>query len=189
MKVFALFCIALVAGQALAQTKWAYYSQCDPKWADDSLGSRSICAIGCLMSSVAMALTTFNRPCGATPCTPKALNSWLRNNGGFSGNLFVWGSIAKLGLNFEGWDTARGNMKAAFKAGKIVILNVNGGRHWVLMIGEVPGGFKINDPGYNKNVYADNEVVDSGIFKKTFFTVEDMLNFQGLRLDQISLRV
>eukprot|EP01016_Furgasonia_blochmanni_P051513 TRINITY_DN8121_c0_g2_i1.p1 TRINITY_DN8121_c0_g2~~TRINITY_DN8121_c0_g2_i1.p1 ORF type:complete len:227 (-),score=11.09 TRINITY_DN8121_c0_g2_i1:2-682(-) len=178
MRAFAILCIALLVSQSITQN-YAYYSQCDPNWADDTLGSQTICAIGCLVSSVAMALTTYKRSCDANPCTPKALNQWLKNNGGYSGNLFVWHSVAKLGFTFEGWDNKAENAKAAFRTGKIAILNVNAGRHWVLAVGVVPSGFKVHDPGYNKQVYTDGEIIDAGIFKKSFLTVSDLLSMQS----------
>jgi len=33
---------------------------------------------------------------------PGTLNAWLKSNGGFSGDLFVWGSVTKLGFGYGG---------------------------------------------------------------------------------------
>ena len=54
------------------------------------------------MSSMAMFLNGKTSISGAA-ITPKNLNSWLKVNGGYaSGNLFVWGSVSKLGASYVG---------------------------------------------------------------------------------------
>jgi hypothetical protein len=86
---------------AIAFTRnYPLYKQCDSRWANDQLGtsSNTICKAGCLMSSAAMALSGT----GHTH-DPKSLNTWLKSNGGYvSGDLFVWGSINKIGLTYKG---------------------------------------------------------------------------------------
>lgn len=76
------------------------YKQCDPKWANDQLGtsSNTICKAGCLMSSASMALAGTGHS-----YNPQTLNHWLKANGGYvSGDLFVWTAIGKIGLIYEG---------------------------------------------------------------------------------------
>ena len=76
------------------------YKQCDPKWGNDQLGtsSNTICRAGCLMSSVAMALSG----CGIS-YNPQSLNHWLKGHGGYvNGDLFVWASVNSLGLTYKG---------------------------------------------------------------------------------------
>eukprot|EP01016_Furgasonia_blochmanni_P019229 TRINITY_DN215_c0_g1_i7.p1 TRINITY_DN215_c0_g1~~TRINITY_DN215_c0_g1_i7.p1 ORF type:complete len:291 (+),score=37.33 TRINITY_DN215_c0_g1_i7:126-875(+) len=176
MKVLAIFILALLGFEGYTE-KWVYYSQCDPQWAGDhiSTGSKTICQIGCLISSMAMAMGTYDRTCYGKTCNPGLLNRWLTYNGGYEGNLFKWDSVAAFGLNFLGFDDNVASIKSKFADGNVVILNVNQGHHWVLMTGALNNGFAINDPGYNKEKYGDEEVVSSGIFAKDFMTVRDLL--------------
>jgi hypothetical protein len=77
------------------------YKQCDPRWANDRMGtsSETICAVGCLLSSVAMA--TYS--CGCIYNSPASLNHWLSLNGGYvNGDNFLWGSITPFKFIFEG---------------------------------------------------------------------------------------
>lgn len=159
------------------------YSQCDSKWANDKMGtgSKTICQIGCLMSSAAMALSG----CGKS-YNPGTLNKWLTSNGGYSsGNLFVWSSIGKLGLSFQGF-FGNNVLKAKLDAGYIVICNVRGGSHWVLATGYSGDNIKVNDPGYSVSSYPISGIVDgnNGVYKqsgtpeflrKWYYFIEDFI--------------
>ena len=57
-------------------------------------------------------------------------------------------------------------MKDSFDRGESVVLNVNHGRHWVLMTGYNDTSFMVNDAGYSKDYYLISEVVDSGRYTK-----------------------
>ena len=46
------------------------------------------------------------------------------------------------------------------------MLNVNKGRHWVLMTGYNDTAFKVNDAGFNRDGYLYEEVVNSGLYKR-----------------------
>ena len=88
--VLALLCLTLTAGA------YPLYKQCDSRWKNDKMGtsSKTICQVGCLMSSVSMTIPGQN---------PKTLNHWLTNNHGYvSGDLFVWASVSHFGLHFDG---------------------------------------------------------------------------------------
>jgi hypothetical protein len=74
------------------------YKQCDSRWKNDKMGTKTICQVGCLMSSVSMAISHNGRKIDGSSSTPKSLNAWLKKHGGYSGNLFVWGSVKSLGL-------------------------------------------------------------------------------------------
>ena len=61
--------------------QWAYYSQCDPTWANQELGwcsEYTICTAGCAMTSAAMMLTT-----KGVGLDPSGLDIWLSDNGGY----------------------------------------------------------------------------------------------------------
>lgn len=113
------------------------------------------------MSSAAMALQgtghSFN---------PSTLNKWLISNGGYaSGNLFVWASINKLGLTFQGF-VANSAIKSNLDQNKIVILNVHNGGHWVLATGYSGDSIRVNDPGYATTAYSLSEIVpgNNGVY-------------------------
>lgn len=133
------------------------FKQCDPKWANEQLGtsSNTICRAGCLMSSAAMALAgtvqkSFN---------PSTLNTWLKSHGGYvQQDLYVWASINPLGLVFTGF-LANGDIAKKLNDGGIVILNVHNGGHWVLATGISGNTIYVNDPGYSTTSYSMSEIV------------------------------
>ena len=53
-----------------------------------------------------------------------------------------------------------------FHAGKVVILNVHNGGHWVLTTGISGNTFHVNDPGYNVGSYSASQVVRAGIYRR-----------------------
>lgn len=160
MKILILSILLAVA----LSRNYPMYKQCDPAWGSQQLGTSSstICQAGCLMSSAAMALAGIGKG-----YNPSSLNSWLRSNGGYvSGNLFVWGSISPLGLKYEG-KVANSGIKGALDAGKVVILNVHNGGHWVLAKGYSGDNILVNDPGYNTASYSLSQIVNgqTGVYR------------------------
>eukprot|EP01037_Dinobryon_pediforme_P023611 gene23611-25108_t len=87
-----------MAGGALAYNdsfvipfQYPLFKQCDPKWSDDIMDTKTICQVGCLMSSTAMGLFGADIPIwdgvnSDIPSTPKSLNEWLKNNDGYDGS-------------------------------------------------------------------------------------------------------
>ena len=154
---------------ATTQAAYPLFKQCDSRWSADRLGtsSNTICSAGCLMSSVSMVLNGCGKTIDGGASTPKSLNHWLTNNGGYaSGDLFVWGAVSKFGLGYVGQITDKTAMHNHFSSGKAVILNVNNGGHWVLMTGSSGANFLVNDPGFSKTSYTSGEVVRAGIFNR-----------------------
>ena len=153
--------------QCTLNKKCPVYKQCDSKWGSDVLGSSStICKVGCLMSSLSSALAGWGKGIkGETP-NPKNLNTFLKSNGGYQGNLFVWGVVeAPFSLVYEGQPADRTAIKNAICANKIVILNVNNGGHWVLATSANDNGYGVNDSGYSKDFYSNSEVVRAGVYR------------------------
>jgi ABC-type bacteriocin/lantibiotic exporter with double-glycine peptidase domain len=139
------------------------YKQCDAKWGSQQIGtsSKTICQVGCLMSSASMALSGTGHS-----YNPGTLNTWLKANGGYaSGNLFVWASINRIGLTFKGF-IPNGNIKANLDAGNVVIVNVHNGAHWVLAYGYSGDNILVNDPGYSTTSYSLSQIVNgnSGVY-------------------------
>ena len=91
---------------------------------------------------------------------PGELNTWLKNNGGFSqGSLFIWRSVNRLGVIFEG-KVSKYQIKAELDQGKIVICNVRNGRHWVLAYSYSGDNINVRDPGYSNTYYSLSSIVD-----------------------------
>ncbi len=142
------------------------YKQCGQSWSNDRLGSSStICAVGCLMTSVSSGMAGFGKSISGQTPNPRNLNSFLRSNGGYSGNLFVWGAVSRFGLSYEGQTSDHNAIKRAICANKIVVLNVNGGGHWVLATGYDGSTYFVNDSGYSRSSYTQGQVVRAGIYR------------------------
>jgi hypothetical protein len=140
------------------------FKQCDGSWGSTMISTKTVCKVGCLMSSVSMALNGLGKSVNGQSANPGTLNAYLKANGGYSGNLFVWGAASRLGLRYEGQSTTSTSIKNAICANKVVVLNVNQGGHWVLATGVTSSGYSVNDPGYSKSSYTFGEVVKAGIF-------------------------
>ena len=65
------------------------FKQCDPRWGTDLMVNVTICQVGCLMSSVSMALAGHDIPIPgnesreAVAANPGTLNAWLRTHHGY----------------------------------------------------------------------------------------------------------
>ena len=75
---------------------FAFYSQRDPGWKDEKLGTSSkttIGAAGCVLTCMAMCYHAW----GYRDLNPKRLNEWGRANDAFSGDLALWNKIDDYG--------------------------------------------------------------------------------------------
>mmetsp|Transcript_20040 Transcript_20040/g.23235 ORF Transcript_20040/g.23235 Transcript_20040/m.23235 type:complete len:207 (-) Transcript_20040:37-657(-) len=141
------------------------YKQCDSAWANKMISTKTICQVGCLMSSVSMILKSRGKSVAGATANPDTLNSWLKTHGGYSGNLFVWGSVAPLGLKYSGKTRSQKTVQECLcNSGCEAILNVNNGGHWVLATGYDGSGYTVNDPGYSRTKYDYSGVGDVAIF-------------------------
>ncbi|KAL0482071.1 N-acetylmuramoyl-L-alanine amidase [Acrasis kona] len=140
------------------------FKQCDTKWGGNKLGTSTVCKIGCLMSSVSMALNGFGRKIDGKESNPGILNAYLSKHGGYQGNLFIWDSISKFGFHYVGKISDKKQMKNYVKQGKVVVLNVRNGGHWVLATGVNGNSFMVNDPGFRVESYTDSQVVVAGVY-------------------------
>ena len=121
---------------------------------------------------------------------PSSLNKWLKGHGGYvSGDGYVWGSVNSIGLNYAG-KVANSNIASSLDAGKVVILNVHNGGHWVLAHSMSGSTIQVNDPGFPTTSYSLSEIVanNSGLYHvgNGFLVVsiqdlEFVLNVNGIR--------
>jgi len=177
IKCAVIFCFVVVFLQIafpLFSQSFAWYSQRDPAWASNRLGSTSQtvsnCTIGnygCAMTSVAMLLQ--QESSDATSVTPASLNTYLTNNSGYqySGGyaLIVWSVAAQMdgsaGLTYYDTNSVDDNwtyLDTQLAAGRKVIVQVDMypatapiDEHWVVVYEKSgpsgqPSSYYINDP-------------------------------------------
>ncbi len=158
------------------------FMQCDPRWGNDLMETQTICAVGCLMSSVSMALNGRRIPAASFGAAdPGTLNQWLRANGGYTdGNDLIESSvqaIARPGVVTwnDTWsmhttnDLSIAQVQAYVRNETFAIIaNVMQGQHFVLVVGwedSDPDELYINDPGFNRTTYSySHDVVGWRIF-------------------------
>jgi hypothetical protein len=136
-----------------------YYSQQDPKWAQDVLGfgdpGDTIGYVGCALTSVAMLLSGH----GFSE-TPKTLNQKLQNVGGFASAGIRWGSVSQIypKVNMKSFiscastDAPLAQIDASIAAGQPVIVMVDNSpaaglqTHWVVLYAKEGNDYLMLDP-------------------------------------------
>jgi len=140
----------LITPQA-AQLAVAFFSQRDPRWSGDQLGTCSgttIGSAGCAITAIAMAgarsVSNFN---------PASLNTYLRNNGGYSsGCLVIWSAAANIdgsgGFTYYGTGsvTSAANLKSLIDGNKFAIAkSARFSSHFGIIIGYDNLGTTLSD--------------------------------------------
>ena len=157
---------------------WTYplVKQCDERWGDDLMGNKTICAVGCLMSSTSMGIAGAGISIEGSDSNPGSLNSWLKANGGYQNNNLIetvvpnidpsrifWPADAMHKTNDLPYDT----VAQFIRDGRIVIGNVMNGGHFVLLVGYSTDGdtLMVNDSGFNTESYSySRDIVGYRIF-------------------------
>lgn len=112
-----------------------------------------------------MALNGLGKKINGQDSNPKTLNAFLLANGGYYGNLFVWGAVSRFGLTYLGQPSNKQEIKNYVCQNYVVILNVNNGGHWVLATGVNGDTFTVNDPGFSRTTYSASEVGVAGVYR------------------------
>ena len=146
-------------------------------WGDDIMVTKTICQVGCLMSSVSMALNGTGIPINTTtPSDPGTLNAWLRANGGYdNSNDLIETKVPEISPDRIAWpddgmhkanDLSIAEVRDFLDEGRIVILNVMNGEHFVLCVGVDADSslYLVNDSGFTRGNYSYGEVVGYRIF-------------------------
>jgi len=156
------------------------FKQCDPPWKDIPIGTsntKTICDVGCLISSVSMSLNGKGVLIDNQPSNPEVLNRWLTANGGYVDSDDLEEKVVpKINPSKIKWVGEMRNqtafspdqIKAALNTkNTIVILNVMKGAHFVLAIGydDTETNFYVNDPGFDKAYYLYSDIVGYRIFE------------------------
>ena len=162
--------------------EYPLFKQCVDEWGDDVMVTKTICQVGCLMSSTSMGLAgTFiaipTEDGDSVDANPGSLNTWLKQNGGYDDSddfiepvaqqidpaRVVWPDDAMHKTN----DLPYEQVVSYIKAGRVVIGNVHNGGHFVLLTGYSDDGdtFAVNDSGFNTFTYSyKNDIVGYRIF-------------------------
>mgnify|MGYP001106911446 FL=1 len=178
-----LLLLVVVAGavcvHATIPFRYPLYKQCDSRWGDDVIETTTICKVGCLMSSVSMGLAGKNItiPPAHHESNPGTLNTWLRNNGGYtSGNDLIESVVPNINKGQIRWEgsilshdglTLAQIRKYLQDGSTVVIGNVMEGRHFVLIVGWDDANeneLLINDPGFAVTQRSYSEFVGYRIF-------------------------
>lgn len=169
--------------------KYPFYTQCNGTWGNQYMGSdnETICAVGCLMSSVSMAMSGYNIPIDYNGkenvvTTPETLNWWLQQNNGYVNGTsdlnetalnkipngrVIWND--ETGMHTKNdipIDILRGYLQDYKR--RIVIANVMEGKHFVLVYDinmNDEDTLMVNDPAQFHDTYSyKNDVVGWRIF-------------------------
>ena len=143
------------------------------------MGDKTICEVGCLMSSVSMGLAGTKISIPAKNGTlelasPGSLNVFLRQNTGYDDNSLIENQVCLIdptrvvypddGMHKTN-DLSFDDALNYIENGRIVILNVDNGGHFVLATGSTgPNLFSVNDPGFELDSYSYSEVVGYRIY-------------------------
>lgn len=133
------------------------------------MGSKTICQVGCLMSSTAMGIAGKGILIDIAQnisSDPKTFNTWLRANNGYSDNNLIETQVPLINPERIAWlddafhktnDLSYETVCNYIDAGRVVVANVNNGGHFVLLTGynlDDKDTFYVNDPGYNRDTYS-----------------------------------
>lgn len=159
----------LLPRTAVVPLGYPLYMQCDPRWGADRIHIDTICAVGCLMSSTAMALQQRGITIEGAAATPHTLNAWLLRHHGYVGGTDDLDESALTALDPARIQWTNGSMHThndlswdavvtLLDAGAAVIANVMAGRHFVLVVGydRARGGdaLYVNDPFFTIESYS-----------------------------------
>jgi len=101
------------------------YTQRYKIWVNTTLGfgPSTIGNAGCFLTSCAMMLATYNLTINGSTVTPLNLNTWMKNNGGFSGDMLIFGAIANFpGISSLGYFDSFNDAAIAIYNGIVPIL-------------------------------------------------------------------
>jgi hypothetical protein len=127
-----------------------FFSQLDPAWKDDPLGTEggTIGTLGCVVTSVAMAFAS-----AGINTDPGRLNKYLNANKGYQGSLLIWTVAARATAGRIRW-CHRGTLMSAeailagLSQAKLVIARSNrASPHWVY-VRRTTGGHNWKDFEY-----------------------------------------
>ena len=149
-------------------SSYPLFKQCDPEWGSDYIKTKTICQVGCLMSSISMGLAGWKISLDGSPSNPGNLNNWLLQNDGYTDsnnliedalNALVPGMWSQSGMHTTN-DISVDDLKDLMNHDYIVVANVMKGRHFVLATGyDGWDTVYVNDPGFDNTQYSYSQDV------------------------------
>ncbi|WZN65504.1 peptidase_C39_2 domain-containing protein [Chloropicon roscoffensis] len=149
-------------------SSYPLFKQCDPEWGSDYIKTKTICQVGCLMSSISMGLAGWKISLDGSPSNPGNLNNWLLENDGYTDsnnliedalNALVPGMWSQSGMHTTN-DISVDDLKDLMNHDYIVVANVMKGRHFVLATGyDGWDTVYVNDPGFDNTQYSYSQDV------------------------------
>lgn len=77
------------------------WKQCDPRWGNMYVGSKTICSIGCALTSISIQLARSGVPLNVSgEFDPGTFMQTHKSNGGFSDNIITW-NVSRIAPNFK----------------------------------------------------------------------------------------
>jgi len=163
------------------------YKQCDSRWGPVQMGQNgeTICQVGCLMSSISMAMggNHITIPPKAEESTPLSVDHWLQENKGFvpGGSSLIEDVMVNINPHHIVWNSTSDHRTNDLSFEEVIrringpqpqilIANVMAGQHFVLIVGYRADGdtLVVNDPGFDRNTYSHSrDVVGYRIFYMT----------------------
>lgn len=154
------------------------FKQCDPRWGDNVMQIKTICDVGCLMSSVSMGLRGHGVLVAGNHSNPGVLNAWLRTHKGYAGDDDLdEAALDPINTTSTIWppdgmhtsnDLDPYTIRAYMLQGRSVVANVMHGEHFVLVHGWLYNStdpLLVNDPGFNVTQYSHaHDVVGYRVF-------------------------
>jgi len=142
--------IIIYALKVVQPQVYPLYKQCNDSWANNTMVTLTICDVGCLMSSISMALAgkqiPIPRPDGTlVQSDPATFNAWLQKNKGYVGdNNLEEAAVPAINPSRISWpadgmhktnDLPVATIVDYLNKGRVVIANVDKGGHFVLVVG------------------------------------------------------
>jgi ABC-type bacteriocin/lantibiotic exporter with double-glycine peptidase domain len=143
-----------------------HYSQKDPKWGKNTLGSGppNIGQMGCWLSALTSMIANEGiKVNGAIP-NPGTMNSYWKGNGGIKGHSVQYKAPEMFGFRYEGKVTSKSTVMDALKEGKYALLHVKNKSHWVLVTGYDDSGYSVMDPADVRTSYKYSEPNEVAIY-------------------------
>lgn len=154
------------------------FKQCNSSWGSDVMVHKTVCEVGCLMSSVSMGLNGNDVAVAGATATPGTLNAWLRTHKGYSdGDDLEESALPRINATAVRWpadgmhttnDLPYMTIRSYILQGRTVVANVMKGGHFVLATGwdyADADRVLVNDPGFNTTAYSySNDIVGWRLF-------------------------
>ena len=133
------------------------WRQADPKWGSKLIGSRTLGAVGCMITSTAIQIARSGTKLTVSNFDPGVFLDVIKAHGGTSGNNFQytgspWTSIApnfkyKGSVSFKGSPSEMANQMIPYTTGnKYLIIKVKTHQHWVAVVRIENGKIIMADP-------------------------------------------